>query len=287
MRPNKMLRNIYYVTLKNFVTIPQSLTNDLAKHGIKMFQVPFASIDRFLPPKNATPQSCLILCDIPDLIQPFLDNGYYVVVVRNSDNKDATFPHVPFAVEDDFPELNWYYFVRFWQRYAGVPWHILNTERCRLREMCPEDLNALYELYSDKRICQYTEDLFENRLHELEYIKDYVKSAYGYYGYGTWVIEDAFTRKIIGRAGFNQRPGFEDPEIGFVIKPSFWRHGLAEEVCRAIIQYGKEEHGFTRIHAFVRLENEPSINLLVKLGFRACGRYTINNDMHERYVLEL
>lgn len=283
---SKLLRNIYYVTKENFVTIPEKLSSDLANHGIKIFQVPLGSIDRFLPPKNATIQSCLILSDEPRLVDAFLDNGYYVVVVNTYKNKDAHFAHVPFAVDEDFPELDWHHFVKFWQRYAGIPWHILNTTRFKLREMCAEDLNALYDLYSDKRICMYTEDLYENRMHELEYIKDYVKNAYGYYGYGTWVIEDSFTGKIIGRAGFNQRPGFDDPEIGFVVKPALWRHGIAEEVCRAIIEYGKDELDFKRIHAFVRIENEPSINLLSKLGFRACGRYTINEDMHERYVLE-
>ena len=282
---SKLLRSIYYVTKDNFVTIPQTLSDELAKHGIKIYQVPLASIDRFLPPKNATITSCLILSDVPELVQAFLDNGYYVVAVHNFNNKGASFPHVPFAVED-FTEIDWHYFIRFWQRYAGIPWHILSTERCKVREMCPEDLNGIYDLYSDKRICQYTEDLFENRIQELNYIKDYVSNAYGYYGYGTWLIEDAFTGKLIGRAGFNHRPGFDDPEIGFVIKPTYWRHGLAYEVCQAILKYGKEEHGFSRTHAFVRIENEASIKLLEKLGFRACGRYTINDIMHERYVLE-
>ena len=285
MRP-QLLRAIYYVTVDHFVTIPQSLTADLAYHGIKLYQVPYASIDRFLPPKNLSPKSCLILCDVPQLAKAFLDADYYVVAVSHIDNRSQRFEGISYVVED-FTEIEWFYFVKYWQRYAGIPWHILDTERCRIREMCPEDLNALYDMYSDKRICLYTEDLFDNRMHELAYIKDYVKGMYHFYGFGTWIIEDKFSGQMIGRAGFNYRPGFEDPELGFVIAPSLWRHGYAYEVCSAIIEYGRTEFGFTRIHAFVQPDNTASVSLLNKLGFRACGRYTIDDKLHDRCVLEL
>ena len=98
---SKLLRCIYYVTVDHFVTIPQDLTADLAYHGIKIYQVPYHSIDRFLPPKNLTPQSCLILCDIPELVQAFLASDYYVVAVLHEDNKDKHF-NVRYAVEDLF-----------------------------------------------------------------------------------------------------------------------------------------------------------------------------------------
>lgn len=284
MRP-QLLRAIYYVTLDHFVTIPQSLTADLSYHGIKIFQVPYSSIDKFLPPKNLSPHSCLILCDIPKLATAFLENDYYVVAVSHIDNKGQAFPGIQYVVED-FTEIEWFYFIKYWQRYAGIPWHILDTERCRIREMCPDDLNDLYELYEDKRICEYTEDLYADRMMEQNYINDYVKHMYHFYGFGTWNIEDKMTEKIIGRAGFNYRPGFEDPELGFVIKPELWRHGYAFEVCKAIMEYGKNEFGFSRVHAFARPENTPSICLLQKLGFRSCGRYTINDNLHDRWVIE-
>lgn len=285
MRP-QLLRAIYYVTMDHFVTIPNELTADLAYHGIKIFQVPFNSIERFLPPKDLSPKSCLILCDIPSLATAFLEAGYYVVAVSHDGNRGLAFPGLEYAVED-FTEIEWFYFVKYWQRYAGVPWHITDTERCRIREMCPDDLNELYDMYSDKRICKYTDDLFEDRMTELNYIKDYVKHMYHFYGFGTWIIEDRFSGKMIGRAGFNYRPGFDDPELGFVIAPALWRHGYALEVCSALIEYGKREFGFTRIHAFVKPENTASVCLLNKLGFRTCGRYTINEKLHDRCVLDL
>ena len=281
----RLLRAIYYVTIDHFVTIPNELTADLSYHGIKIYQVPYHSIDRFLPPKNLTPQSTLILCDVPELAHAFLNADYPVVAVYHRDNKDAHF-NVRYALED-FEEVDWHYFVKYWQRYAGIPWHVMDTQRCKIREMCPEDLNDLYDMYKDKRICQYTEDLYENRMHELDYIKDYVKNMYQFYGFGTWLIVDRFTNNLIGRVGFNYRPGFDDPELGFVIDPKYWRKGFAYECCTKVIDYGKDTLGFKRIHAFVRLENTPSISLLNKLGFRECGRYTINDNLHERWVLEM
>ncbi len=282
---SQLLRCIYYVTVDHFVAIPQSLSADLLYHGIKIFQVPYHSIDKFLPPRNMTPRNCLILCDEPELAHAFLAADYNVVAVLHSDNKDKHF-QIPYAVED-FTELDWSYFVKYWQRYNNIPWHIMDTERCRIREMGPEDLNDLYDMYEDKRICEYTEDLFENRMKELQYIKDYAKNMYGFYNFGTWLIEDKFSNNLIGRVGFNYRPGFEDPELGFVINPRYWKHGYAYECCCSAIEYGKTELGFKRIHAFVRPENTASVALLEKLGFRSCGRYTINEKLHDRCVLDL
>lgn len=282
---SQLLRCIYYVTIDHFFAIPQSLSADLAYHGIKIFQVPYKSIEKFLPPKNMTPKNCLILCDEPELAHAFMAADYSVVAVLHSDNKNKHF-NIPFAVED-FVELDWTDFLKYWQRYNNIPWHVMDSERCKIKEMGPDDLNRLYDLYSDKRICEYTEDLFDNRMKELQYIKDYAKNMYGFYGFGTWLIEDKFSGNLIGRVGFNFRPGFEDPELGFVIDPKLWRHGYAYETCMRVIQYGKEELGFKRIHAFVRPENAASVALLEKLGFRTCGRYTINDKLHDRCVLDL
>ncbi|MBP5309546.1 MAG: hypothetical protein J6Z05_02865, partial [Lachnospiraceae bacterium] len=118
------------------MTIQHELTADLSYHGIKIYQVPYHSIDRFLPPKNLTPQSTLILCDVPELAHAFLNADYPVVAVYHRDNKDAHF-NVRYALED-FEEVDWHYFVKYWQRYAGIPWHVMDTQRCKIREMCPE-----------------------------------------------------------------------------------------------------------------------------------------------------
>ena len=45
------------------------------------------------------------------------------------------------------------------------------------------------------------------------------------------------------------------------------RKGYGLEVCRAILEYAKEELGFERVQALVQEENNASAALLERLGF--------------------
>lgn len=281
-----MLRCIYYITNDCFVTVPKELTDNLSSHGIKFYQVPYVNIERFLPPRNMPLKCCLILCDIPELVKALMDNGYYCIAVINDSSRNKSFDNVLFAVED-FTEIEWIYFVKFWQRLMGIPWHILDTKRCKVREMVPDDLDAIYDMYNDKRIVRYTEDLFSKREDELQYIRDYIKNIYSYHGFGTWLIEDLFGGNLIGRAGFNYRPDFDYPELGFVVDPKFWRHGYAFEVCDAILKYGKEELGFSYVQALSLPENVASIELLKKLGFDFERECTVHDIKYNLYLIKL
>ena len=91
-------------------------------------------------------------------------------------------------------------FERIYQRQKGIPWTILTTERCLVREFAMEDLAALEELYAWPGITDYTEPL-EPHEQEAAYQRDYIRYAYGIFGYGFWLVLDKKTGELIGRAG--------------------------------------------------------------------------------------
>lgn len=62
---------------------------------------------------------------------------------------------------------------------------------------------------------KYTEGLYPERAKEEAYLKDYTENMYYFYNYGVWTICDRMTGQVIGRAGFSNREGYEDPELGF------------------------------------------------------------------------
>ena len=82
------------------------------------------------------------------------------------------------------------------------------------------------------------------------------------------------------------RQGYDDPEIGYIIGVPWQRHGYAQEVCRAILEYGWRELGFERVQALVETENEPSLTLCDKLGFTAVEELEINGRGYFRLVKE-
>ena len=172
------------------------------------------------------------------------------------------------------------------QRYCNIPWDITQTERCTVREMGPEDLEDLYELYKEPEVTRYTEALFQDKEQEKQYIKDYIENIYKYYGFGTWLIHRKEDGRLIGRAGFNYRPGFEEAELGFVIGYPYWRMGYAYEVCRHLLLIGQKVFELERIQALVDENNLASIGLLRKLGFSYKEDVRIDNRKYQRYLYE-
>lgn len=202
-------------------------------------------------------------------------NSYGVLAYLHNENRDCTFGGAVYAFEQP-QELTVQYLDRIYRRYAGIPWDILDTARCHIRETTEQDIDAFYSIYSEPSITAHMENLYEDRDEEKAYIREYIEKIYGFYDFGVWTVVERESGQVIGRAGLSYREGFEDPELGFVIGVPWQRKGYAFEVCSAILDYGREELGFDKIQAFVEPENIPSLRLCGKLGFKKEGVITIS-----------
>jgi RimJ/RimL family protein N-acetyltransferase len=61
------------------------------------------------------------------------------------------------------------------------------------------------------------------------------------------------------------------PDVGFGILPRYFGNGYATEAAAGLIEYFKEERGQKEFCAFCRPDNEPSANVLKRLGFESRG----------------
>lgn len=179
----------------------------------------------------------------------------------------------------DSRDINPDYLEKVYRRKKGIPWDILTTKRCLVREMTVADMDEMYRLYADREITEYVEALYQDREKEKAYIEDHIRYMYGFFGYGMWLIFDRKTKVLIGRAGICNREidGCNQPEIGYVIGKAYQRQGYGAEVCREILIYAKEELGLEFLNCFVEETNLPSIRLAEKLGFRWIGETGIEN----------
>lgn len=226
----------------------------------------------------------LILTDSPEFAHICRRLDIAVVAVLSGEEKD--FSDISYAVTD-VENLDEAYLEKVWRRYRGLPWEICETDRCFVRETMPEDMESFYEIYKEKSITAYMENLFEDREEEREYIRDYIEKVYGFYGFGMWTICLKETGEVIGRAGLSMREGFEEPELGYVIGKKWQKQGIATEVCGEILVYGKNELGFEKVRVLMHPENAASKRLCHKLGFQYEGELMLEGVPYHCYNLDL
>lgn len=160
---------------------------------------------------------------------------------------------------------------KVWQRQRRLPWTILETARCLVREFTAGDLEDIYLLY-DEEADRFLEAPSQNREREAEILRAYIDRIYRLYGYGQWAVLDKTGGTLIGRMGYSFPTGAEaslgaDASFGFLLRRDFRHLGIAREVCSALVRYGFEELGFTSVSAEAAPENRASDALLRELGF--------------------
>ena len=174
---------------------------------------------------------------------------------------------------------------RMWERYHDIPWTIAETPRLVIREQTVCDVESLYEIYSDKEIVRYTEDLYEDPQDEAEYMRQYIDNQYRFFEYGIWAVTLKESGTLIGRAGISLREGYDIPEIGYVIGRQYQNRGYAKEALKAILDYASRELEMDEFIAFTKEKNTPSVKLLKSLGFIRRGHSLIKGGEHSMYSL--
>lgn len=155
-----------------------------------------------------------------------------------------------------------------YRRFYDIPWEILESERCVVREGTEADAAQILEIYGDVEEFSLTKP-FATIEEGHQYMQDYREMVYRLYEYGLWVVEEKESGELIGVAGLENQI-FKEQEylaLGYVIGEKWRRQGYAKEVCQAILTYGREELGLETLHCFVEPENGVSLHLVEKLGF--------------------
>ena len=110
-------------------------------------------------------------------------------------------------------------------------------------------------------------------------------------GYGLFAAELKTTGEFIGFIGFSH-PGFDRPtelvrqpgpkvnhqtipfvEIGWRLAAPFWGKGLATEGAAACLKTAFEKWDMTDIYSFTSIHNQPSENVMIRIGMTRQGTF--------------
>ncbi len=149
---------------------------------------------------------------------------------------------------------------------------ILQTERLRLRAISLSDIDLVW---SASRTPGFNDGMVwdppENK-EELIPIAEKNLCAWEEGKSFTFTIELAETNIPVGRIVIRCEDNPSIWNIGFWIHADYWNHGYATEAAQAIIEFGIEELGASRITTDHAAWNTQSKRVIEKLGFQFTGK---------------
>ncbi|MBP1989590.1 GNAT family N-acetyltransferase [Paenibacillus eucommiae] len=144
----------------------------------------------------------------------------------------------------------------------------LETSRLQLRDWKESDLEPFSRLNEDEQVMRY----FPKSLspEETKVFYESIVSEFKECGFGFYAVDVKENNEFIGFIGFHQAT-FEANftpciEIGWRLKKEAWGKGYATEGAAACLQYGFNELKFSEVYSFTADVNEPSKNVMVKIG---------------------
>jgi RimJ/RimL family protein N-acetyltransferase len=161
---------------------------------------------------------------------------------------------------------------------------ILETKRLILREVSADDAEFMLDLLNQPSFIKYIGDRNVRTIGESkEFIESRYVKSYRDNGFGLYAVELKDFGTAIGICGFVKRDTLPEPDIGFAFLPQFCGQGFAVESAESSMKYGQEILGFTRVLAITTQDNESSIKLLEKIGFK----FTEKTEMPNSEILNL
>jgi len=145
----------------------------------------------------------------------------------------------------------------------------IETERLILRQIQASDADALFALFSDEEIMEFSGGKLPHR--SVEESRGFIRQLEQWYERHEgieWGITCKGEDIVIGTCGFHSfDEGFHRAETGYELHRAYWQQGIMSEALRAILTFAFATMGLHRIEAVVDEGNERSQRILRKLGF--------------------
>jgi RimJ/RimL family protein N-acetyltransferase len=160
----------------------------------------------------------------------------------------------------------------------------IETDRLTLRPFTELDATIVAELAGEKVISEMTANI--PHLYELTDAVDWIRTHQNLFNSGKGVVYALVLKNsntLIGAVSF---PRIEEGEgtLGYWLGVPFWGVGYATEGSRALIEYGKDKLGLSKLKVMHLTENERSKSVISKLGTTYVGTKTIQAQGRAREV---
>jgi len=166
----------------------------------------------------------------------------------------------------------------------------LETGRLHLRRMGLDDAGFILDLLNEPSFLRHIGDKGVRTLEDARrYIAEGPQASYERFGFGLLLVARKDGGEPIGICGLLKREWLADVDLGFALPPRFWGQGYAREAASAVLAHARDPLGLRRVVAVTSPDNEPSIQVLSRLGFRfeRLARFTEDGPELRLFGLDL
>lgn len=172
---------------------------------------------------------------------------------------------------------------------------IIKTKRLLIRPLKYEDYESWYNGFNSRneKMSKYDSGKLDMRVCNENWFINLVDKHHSHIENDFVYVFSVFSLKTNEHIGMVDittimRDEFQWAKIGYFIHNHHWRQGYAFECLVPIVKLAFDCLGYHRIEAHINIDNDPSINLIEKLGFKfECVREKFileNNEWTDNYV---
>jgi len=182
-------------------------------------------------------------------------------------------------------------FRRFTNMLTDEECAVTQTRRLFLRPFEPADLEPYAEIRSSPSVARFLPGGEPGAKSAADKVRagwtPWGRDAWNAGRYAPWAVIETSNSRLIGHLGLRFLADIGETELLYMIDEPWWKKGLATEGGQAAVAFARDRLGLKRLVAFVLPENNASIAVLGKLGFRHDGAQSIFGLNAVRYVLSL
>lgn len=164
---------------------------------------------------------------------------------------------------------------------------IIITDRLEIRELCKEDFKEVYSMNTDPEVMKYhfADGKTRTLKQEATIFRNILKGYSHNDSYGIWAVVTKSENTFIGVASLLPLKETGEPQAGVRINKLSWNKGFGSEIMMAIIDYGIFKLKLSRVVALTNLDNQPSIKMLEKAGFKWEKKLKVGNAHMNYYAI--
>jgi [ribosomal protein S5]-alanine N-acetyltransferase len=148
----------------------------------------------------------------------------------------------------------------------------LKTERLKLVRVLKKHSESYFDIMSRDEVTKYYGMDSLKTIEDAERMIESMQNTFDNNKGMRWAILLQDTETFVGTVGLNNLNLWsKKAEIGYELHPFYWNKGITSEAVKEVLRYSFEELQLFRLGAVTFPQNEPSIYLLQRLGFKKEG----------------